>query len=37
MVKMFFTNLVMIEQILLKNLLESNRKSTKKHFSKNEN
>ena len=31
MVKMFVTNLVMIEQILLKNLLESNRKSTKKH------
>ena len=29
---MFVTNLVMIEQILLKNLLESNRKSTKKHI-----
>ena len=29
---MFFTNLVMIEQILLKNLLESNRKSTKNHI-----
>ena len=29
---MVFTNLVMIEQILLKNLLESNRKSTEKHI-----